>query len=275
MNRSFLARLPALIAVIVIAFFPFYWAINASFQPENRLYQSPADWFPLPGTLAHYKKVFGERDFVLSVRNSAVVAATTTVMALALGSFAACALGRWKPRGRQVVLALILAMTLFPQISVLGALHTTISRIGLYNRLGGLVVSYMLFTLPFTVWTLTTFFAAMPKELEESAVVDGAGPLRTFWSVLLPLAVPGLATTGILAFIGAWNEYLFALSFTITPEARTAPVVIANLSGEGMHEVPWGSIMAASVVVTVPLIIIVLFFQRRIVSGLTAGAVKG
>jgi trehalose/maltose transport system permease protein len=207
--------------------------------------------------------------------NSAIVAAVTTAICLLIGSLAACALARYRMRGRGVLLALILAMTMFPQISVVGAVYTVISNLGLHNRLGGLILSYLLFTLPFTVWVLTNFFRSLPRELEESAYVDGAGPWQAYWRILLPLAAPGMATTGLLAFIASWNEYLFALSLTVTDAAWTVPVAIANFSGLSLHETPWGPIMAASVLVTLPLVLLVLIFQQRIVEGMTAGAVKG
>lgn len=263
-----------LAGILLYTLFPFYWAVNGSLQPPSRLFAIPADYFPIPGTLDSYREIFTDPEFLRSLRNSIIVAASVTLLCLAAGSLAACALARFRMRGTPIILGLILAMTMFPQISVLGAIHAIISWLGLYNTLAGLVLSYMIFCLPLTVWVLTGFFHSLPRELEESAYVDGAGPFQTFWKILLPLAAPGLAATGLLAFIAAWNEYLFALSLTITPEARTAPVAIANLSGATVHETPWGAIMAACVVVTVPLVVLVMLFQRRIVEGLTAGAVK-
>jgi trehalose/maltose transport system permease protein len=188
---------------------------------------------------------------------------------------AAFALGRIRFRGRSVLLFTILGVSMFPQVAVLSGMFELIRWLGLYNRLPALVLSYMIFTLPFTVWVLTTFIRALPKELEEAAIVDGAKPLTIVTKVFLPLLSPALITTGLLAFIAAWNEFLFALTFTLSGEQRTVPVAIALISGASAYELPWGNIMAASVVVTLPLIVMVLFFQRRIVSGLTAGAVKG
>jgi trehalose/maltose transport system permease protein len=209
--------------------------------------------------------------------NSTIVAASVTLLALAIGSLAAFALGRFRFRGRQATLYLMLSMTIFPQIAILGALYTMINRAGLYNSLGALVFSYMIFTLPFTVWVLTSFMRGLPKDLEEAAYIDGASPLQVFYRVMLPLIAPALVTTGLLAFIAAWNEFLYALSFTATPEKRTVPVAIVNFtgaSGSGF-ETPWGQIMAATIIVTLPLIIMTLILQRRILAGLTAGAVKG
>jgi trehalose/maltose transport system permease protein len=168
-------------------------------------------------------------------------------------------------------------MTMFPAIAILGSLFDLVRRLGLYNQLPSLILTYLVFTLPFTVWVLTSFFAGLPKELEEAAYVDGASPFETLYKVMLPLIAPGLVTTGLLAFINAWNEFLFAVSFLQTPDKRTVPLAIFlfNTATGGGFEVPWGTIMAGTVVVTVPLIVLVLIFQNRIISGLTAGAVKG
>jgi trehalose/maltose transport system permease protein len=166
-------------------------------------------------------------------------------------------------------------MTMFPQIAVLGGLFMLLRQAGLFNTHLGLILSYLLFTLPFTVWVLVGYFKGLPRELEEAAYVDGATPLQTLVRIMLPLTGPGLVTTGLLAFIAAWNEYLFALTFTVGDKVKTVPPAIASFGGATPFEIPWGSIMAASVVVTVPLVVLVLIFQQRIVAGLTAGAVKG
>ena len=185
-------------------------------------------------------------------------------------------MGRIRFRGKSLILYTILGMSMFPSIAILGSLYQIIVNIGLFNTYLALIISYLTFTLPFTLWVLTNFFKSMPAELEEAAIVDGATTMQTFRLVLLPLAAPGMVTTGLLAFISAWNEYLFALTFTnSTFSSRTVIVAIANFSGKSEHDLPWANIMAASVTVTIPLIILVLFFQRRILAGLTAGAVKG
>ena len=213
-------------------------------------------------------------DFLRALQNSIIVSFSTVLLSLAFGSFCAYAMGRLKFRGRTPVLYLILSMTMFPQIAILGSLYQMISSAGLYDRLPALIISYLTFTLPFTVWVLTNFFKALPGELEEAALVDGATPFQTFLQILLPLAAPGLVTTGLLAFIAAWNEYLYALTFTQT-RARTVQPAIASFSGNTQFELPWGNILAASVLVTLPLVALVLIFQRKILAGLTAGAVKG
>ena len=169
----------------------------------------------------------------------------------------------------------VLAMTAFPPIAILGSLFQMIRAADLYNRIPGLVLSYQTFTLAFAIWVLANFFRTLPVELEDAAMVDGATPLQALVHIVLPLALPGLVTTGLLAFIGAWNEYLFALTFTQDARARTIQPVIASFSGQGQYDYPWGSIMAASVVVTAPLLVLVVIFQRWILDGLTAGAVRG
>ncbi|QYU70951.1 carbohydrate ABC transporter permease [Leptolyngbya sp. 15MV] len=220
-------------------------------------------------------ELFRNQPFARNILNSVFVAGSVVAVSLALAAGAAYALGRIAFRGRGAILALILAVSMFPQVAVLSGMFELIRWLGLYNNLLGLTLSYMVFTLPFTTWVLTTFMRELPKELEESAMIDGATPFVTVTRIFLPLMAPAMATAGLLAFIAAWNEFLFALTFTLTNEMRTVPVAIALISGASAFELPWGRIMAASVIVTVPLILLVLVFQRRIVSGLTAGAVKG
>jgi len=232
-------------------------------------------YWPDKLTLDNYVGVFRDQPFALNLLNSAVVAIGTVLLSLLLGVLSAYALGKFRFRGKTSIMYIVLAVSMFPQIAVLGGLYTAIQGLGLYNTWGGLIFSYMIFTLPFTVWTLTSFVREIPHELEEAAQVDGATPLQTLFKVMLPVMMPALVTTGLLAFINAWNEYLFALTFTADNKARTVPVAISLFSGASQYELPWAGIMAASVVVTVPLIILVLFFQRNIVEGLTAGAVKG
>ena len=219
--------------------------------------------------------MFREQPFGRNILNSVFVAVSTVLLSLSLAVAAAYALGRIQFRGRTTLLFVVLGVSMFPQIAVLSGMFELIRALGLYNNLLALTLSYMIFTLPFTVWVLTTFMRELPKELEEAAIVDGAKPYTIVTKVFMPLMGPALATTGLLAFIAAWNEFLFALTFTLSSEQRTVPVAIALISGASSYELPWGNIMAASVIVTVPLIVLVLIFQRAIVSGLTAGAVKG
>jgi len=267
-----------LIAVIfVYALFPFYWVVRSSFTPEVNLFQTPVHYFPQHPTLANYRGALSESFFTDALINSAIVAGGVTLLSLAIGASAAFALGRFKFHGRSFVLYVMLSMTIFPQIAILGALYTTISRLHLYDKLGALIFSYLIFTLPFTVWVLTSFMRALPGDLEEAAYVDGATPIQVFYKVLLPLIAPGLVTTGLLAFISAWNEYLYALSFIQSPNHYTVPLAITSFVSKtgSAFAVPWGQIMAATVIITLPLILAVLILQKRIIAGLTAGAVKG
>ena len=267
-----------LIAVIfVYALFPFYWVVRSSFTPEVNLFQTPVKYWPAHPTLENYRQALSAGFFQHALLNSTIVAGSVTLLSLAIGSFAAYALGRFKFHGRSFVMYLMLSMTIFPQIAILGALYTTISKFHLYDTLGALIFSYLIFTLPFTIWVLTSFMRALPGDLEEAAYVDGATPLQVFWKVLLPLIAPGLVTTGLLAFIAAWNEYLYALSFIQSPNKYIVPLAITSfvLPTGSAFAVPWGAIMAATVIVTLPLILLVLILQKRILAGLTAGAVKG
>jgi trehalose/maltose transport system permease protein len=263
-----------LMAVIILyTVFPFYWAIVSSLRPGSDL--TSTTLIPQSPAWDNYVSVFREQPFGRNILNSVFVAVSTVVLSLALAVAAAYALGRIQFRGRRLLLFVILGVSMFPQIAVLSGMFELVRALGLYNNLLALTLSYMIFTLPFTVWVLTTFMRELPKELEEAAIVDGAKPFTIVTKVFLPLLGPALATTGLLAFIAAWNEFLFALTFTLSSEMRTVPVAIALISGASAYELPWGNIMAASVIVTVPLIVLVLIFQRQIVSGLTAGAVKG
>lgn len=264
----------ALMAVIVLySVFPFYWAIVSSLKEGSALFT--VEFWPENVTYQNYINVFAEQPFGHNILNSVIVSVSAVALCLFLSVTAAYALGRVQFHGRGLLLLVILSVSMFPQVAVLSGMFELISALGLYNSRTGLVLSYMLFTLPFTVWILTTFMRELPKELEEAAIVDGASPWVIISKVFMPLLGPVFATTGLLAFIAAWNEFLFALTFTLTNEMRTVPVAISLMSGNSQHELPWGSLMAASVIVTVPLIILVLIFQKRIVSGLTAGAVKG
>lgn len=261
--------------ILLYTIFPFYWMVVSSLKPDSDLYVVPVNYLPKPLSWDHMRFVFKNGDFLKALRNSALVSISTVLLSLVFGSFAAYAIGRMRFRGKMPIMYLILSMTMFPQIAVLGSLYQMITRAHLFNRWPALTISYLTFTLPFTVWVLANFFKAMPGELEEAALVDGATPFGAFYRILLPLALPGLVTTGLLAFIAAWNEFLFAVTFTQDTRARTAPVAIASFSGNTQFDYPWGNIMAAAVIVTIPLVILVLVFQRKILAGLTAGAVKG
>ena len=260
-------------AIVFYAVFPFYYAILSSLKTGTELFS--VDYFPVKWNFDNYVGVFRDNPFATNIWNSVIVAFSTVALALFLGVTAAYALARIHFRGRGMLLLVILGVSMFPQVAVLSGMFQMVRAFGLYNHLPALILSYMIFTLPFTVWVLTTFMRDLPKELEEAAILDGASSWTILTKVFMPLMWPALVTTGLLAFIAAWNEFLFALTFTLTNDERTVPVGIAVMSGASAHELPWGNIMAASVLVTLPLVVLVLIFQRRIVSGLTAGAVKG
>lgn len=263
----------AVVLIVAVSIGPLGYAVVTSLETGSALFDS-APW-PQGATLANYRAVFAEQPFARNIANSIAVAGGVVAVSLALALGAAFALARVSFRGRGLLLGTVLSVSMFPQVAVLSGMFLLIRSLGLYNSLAGLGLSYLMLTLPFTVWMLTSFIRQIPKEMEEAAVMDGAGPLTIIGRVFLPLLWPALISTGLLAFIVAWNEFLFALTFTLTAETRTVPVAIALISGASAHELPWGRIMAASVIVTVPMVVLVLVFQRWIVSGLTAGAVKG
>lgn len=276
MNRSMprtIAFYACVLLIVLIAVFPFYYAIMTSFETGTAIFRP--NLLPESFSWDNYKAIFTRRGFIRSVANSVFIASITVGAALLLAVTASYALARVNFRGRGLLLMTILGVSMFPQIAVLSGLYELINLLGLYNKPWALVLSYTIFTLPFTVWVLTTFMRDLPVEIEEAAIVDGATPWVIITRVFMPLLWPALVTTGLLAFIGAWNEFLFALTFTISADQRTVPVAIALLSGASQQEIPWGPIMAASVLVTIPLIVLVLVFQRKIVAGLTAGGVKG
>jgi trehalose/maltose transport system permease protein len=260
-------------AIIFYTAFPFYWAVISSLKGSGAIFS--VELFPTDPSFDNYRTLFAEQPFARNILNSLIVATVATAISLFLAVTAAYALGRMRFRGNAVMLFAILGVSMFPQIAVLSGMFELVRFLGLYNSLTGLILSYLILTLPFTVWVLTAFMRELPRELEEAAIMDGASPWRVLTRVFLPIMGPALAATGLLAFILAWNEFLFALTFTLSTERRTVPVAIALITGASAYELPWGRIMAASVIVTVPLILLVLVLQRWIVSGLTAGAVKG
>ena len=261
-----------MLVIILYTVFPFYWAIVSSLKPASEMFR--VDFLP-PLNFDNYRAVFEGQPFARNIMNSVLVSVSTVILSLALAVAAAYALGRIQFRGRSILLFTILGVSMFPQVAVLAGMFEMIRALGLYNKALGLVLPYLIFTLPFTVWVLTTFMRQLPKELEEAAIMDGCGPWRIIKDVFMPLLWPALVSTGLLAFIAAWNEFLFALTFVLDNNERTVPVSISLISGASKYEIPWGKIMAASVLVTLPLIGLVLVFQKKIVSGLTAGAVKG
>jgi multiple sugar transport system permease protein len=263
----------AVAGVVIFCLFPFYWLVNISLKTGADL--SSVDFIPPNPTLENYKSIFQNDDFVRALANSAIVAMTTTLLGLIVGSFCAYALARLKMNYKFLLLGIVLTISTFPQIAIAAPLFRLWTDIGLYNTLIGLVIPYLTFALPLSIYILVSFFREIPRDLEEAALVDGATNFEAFRRVIVPLAAPGLATTAILVFIAAWNEFLLASTLTSSREARTTPVAISQFTGSSQFEVPLGTQSAASVVVAIPLVLLVLLFQKRIVAGLTAGAVKG
>ena len=268
-RRAWVVVTTLLVAGLVL---PIYWAVISSFTPESRLFAAPA-LVPTGLVLEHYRALFTQRDFWTPIRNSLVVAGATTVVSVVLGAACAYAIGRLRFRGKSLLLAFVLAVSMFPQIAIVSPLYVVLRAMRLLNTYPGLVLPYLTFAMPLAIWLLVGFFRQLPADLEEAAMMDGAGRMRTLREVILPLAWPGLATTAILTFLYSWNEFLFALSFTLGPERYTVPVAITLFRGQ--YQVPWGQVLAAAVVATIPVAVVVLVAQRRIIAGLTSGAVKG
>lgn len=259
--------------VCVIAVFPFYNAVLTSFRTGQDLFLT--SYLPTTFYWHNYVYALATAGIGRSLLNSIIVAGLTVTLCLAVSVSAAFALARISFAGRRAILLTILCVSMFPQVAVLSGMFELVRFLGLYDSRGALILSYTTFSLPFTIWVLTTFMRTIPLELEEAAIVDGASTPTIITHVFLPIMGPSLVTTGMLAFIGAWNEFMFAMTFVLSSGKRTVPVGIAYLQGASQFELPWGSIMAASVVATLPIVIMVLIFQKRIVSGLTQGAVKG
>jgi multiple sugar transport system permease protein len=260
-------------AIVIFCLAPFYWLVNVSLKTGPDL--SGSAIVPPNPTLNNYQSVLQDDDFIHALLNSAIVSLTTTFLALVVGSFCAYALARLRFPAKFLLLALVLSITTFPPIAIATPVFKLWSDIGLFNTLPGLIIPYLTFALPLAIYILVSFFKEIPKDLEEAALVDGATRFQAFYKIVIPLAAPGLATAGILTFIAAWNEFLFAVTLTSTPKARTVPAAIAFFTGSTEFEEPLGTIAAASVLISIPLILLVLLFQKRIVAGLTAGAVKG
>ncbi|WP_030624145.1 carbohydrate ABC transporter permease [Streptomyces sclerotialus] len=260
-------------AVVAYCLAPFYWMLVSSLRRTSDIFDNSL--LPSPLSLENYRAVFDpSQAFTRALLNSLVVAGVTTLLALVLATFTAYAMARLEFRLKRLVLTLIIATSMFPVVSIAVPLLKLFVDLGWVNTYQAMIVPSMSFTLPLAVWNLTAFFRQLPDELEQAAMVDGCTRGQAFRKVIIPLAAPGLFTTAIITFIAAWNEFLIALSMTNKPEMQTAPVAISKFSGATQFETPFGSQMAAGVLVTVPLVIVVLLFQRRIVAGLTAGAAK-
>jgi multiple sugar transport system permease protein len=276
-GRDYVLWSIAIFLVVVMALLPVLWLISISLKPPEAL--TDQRFIPSEISFENYESLFeggiDESPFIKPLINSIVIALITTVIAITLAAFTAYAIARLEFPGKRVILAGALAIAMFPPISTVGPLFDMWRALGLYDTYLGLIIPYLTFSLPLAIYVLVAFFREIPWELEQAAQVDGATPFQAFTKVIVPLAAPGVFTAAILVFIFCWNDFLFAISLTSSDASRTVPAALAFFTGESAFTAPTGSIAAAAVVVTIPIIIFVLFFQRRIVAGLTAGAVKG
>ncbi|WP_069769399.1 carbohydrate ABC transporter permease [Streptomyces sp. LUP30] len=261
------------VAVVLYALFPVWWIIALSFKNPGTL--TDGDYIPRQWTWENYRGIFQTSEFTRALINSIGIALISTTIAVVLGTMAAYAVARLRFPGKGLLIGMSLLIAMFPPISLVSPLFNIERILGIFDTWIGLIIPYMTFSLPLAIYTLSAFFREIPWDLEKAAKVDGATPAQAFRLVIAPLAAPGVFTTAILVFIFCWNDFLFAISLTSTDRARTVPAAIAFFTGSSQFEQPTGSIAAAAVVITIPIIIFVLFFQRRIVAGLTSGAVKG
>ncbi|MEO5876417.1 MAG: carbohydrate ABC transporter permease [Streptosporangiaceae bacterium] len=259
--------------VVLYALIPVLWIVSLSFKDPGSI--TDGSFIPRKWTWANYRGIFDNDDFVRGLVNSIGIGLISTAVAIVIGTMAAYAVARLQFPGRNLVLGISLLISMFPQISLVTPLFQIERSLGLFNTWLGLILPYITFALPLTIFTLANFFKEIPWDLEKAAKMDGATPVQAFRLVIAPLAAPGVVTTAILAFIVCWNDFLFAISLTSSSAARTAPATISFFTGSSQFEDPTGSIAAAAVIITIPIVLFVLFFQRRIVSGLTSGAVKG
>jgi multiple sugar transport system permease protein len=263
----------AIAAIVILSLVPVLWIVSLSFKDPATI--ADGSFLPSKWSWTNYSGIFKQSIFTAALRNSIGIALISTVIAVIIASFAAYAIARLDFPGRRLILVASLGIAMFPPISLVGPLYNLWRNIGLYDTWPGLILPYMTFALPLSIFTLSAFFREIPWELEQAAQVDGATPFQAFFKVIAPLAAPGIFTTAILVFIFAWNDFVFAVSLTSTSAAQTVPAAISAFPGASQFTQPIGSVAAAAVIVTIPMVVVVLLFQRRIVAGLTAGAVKG
>jgi trehalose/maltose transport system permease protein len=263
----------ATLLVAVFILLPLYWMVATAFKTRANVGASPPQYFPNPISTENFHDAFSTYTFGRYIINSVIVAVVATVLVLVLGTLAGYALGRLPMRGSFTILVLLLMISVFPPIAVVVPLYVVLRDIGWLNSYQALIIPYTAFYLPFAIWILRNYFLAIPREMEESARIDGTSPLRTVWSIILPQAWPGVFTAGIFTFTACWTEFLMALSFNVVNDYRTIPVGIGLFGGQFIT--PYGTLFAASVVAVAPIAVLVFVFRRSVVSGLTAGAVKG
>jgi multiple sugar transport system permease protein len=263
------------IVIVVYSFFPLLWMISLAFKPPSDIVSGKPQFWPTTWTLDNFTTVFSQSLFTRALINSIGIALVATVASVVIAMFAAYAIARLEFRGKKLLLSLALGIAMFPQAALVGPLFDMWRGLGIYDTWIGLIIPYLTFALPLSIWTMSAFFRQIPWEMEYAAQVDGATAWQAFRKVIVPLAAPGVFTTAILTFFFCWNDFLFAISLTSTNNARTVPAALAFFQGASMFQSAVPYVMAASVVVTIPVVILVLIFQRRIVAGLTSGAVKG
>jgi multiple sugar transport system permease protein len=263
------------VLILLWAAFPLLWMLSLAFKSPSTFRSQSPTFLPKDWTWENFKTVFSSDLFTSALRNSFGIAVLATVLSVIVAMFAAYAIARLDFRGKKLLLSMALAIAMFPQAALVGPLFNMWRGLGIYDTWIGLIIPYLTFALPLSIWTMSAFFRQIPWEMEQAAQVDGATAWQAFRKVIVPLAAPGVFTTAILTFFFCWNEFLLAASLTSTDRARTVPAALSAFSGASQFESPVTAIMAASVVVTIPVVIIVLLFQRRIVAGLTSGAVKG
>jgi multiple sugar transport system permease protein len=265
-------NLSALLVVLFVGL-PLYWLVISSFKTPAALGDSPPQYWPNPWTAGNYSQAFKQYDFGIYFRNSLIVTLCATALVLILSTMAGYALGRLPMRGKFSLMVTLLMISLFPEIAVIAPLYTLLKNLGWLDSYQALIIPYTAFFLPFAIWIMRNYMLGIPKEMEETARIDGAGPIRTVWSIILPMALPGVFTAGIFTFTAAWTEFLMALTFNIADNYKTIPVGIATFGTA--TESPFATIFAASVVAVIPIGILVFIFRRFVISGLTSGAVKG
>jgi len=270
-----IGRYIGMVVVVFIALAPFYWALITSIKGGPELNVSPPTLFPHSLDPTNYSNALTSNQpaFAKDLLNSTVVAIVTTILSLVFGSLAAYAIARTKFRGKGLILGIVLSVQMFPLVALVGPLFVFFTNTGLYNTYVALIIPYLVIALPVTVFFLTSFFRDLPPDLEEAAMVDGTSRIGALWRIVIPLTAPGVFAAAILSFIAVWNDFLFGLTMTSDSNAQTVTVAIPLFNGE--HSINYGELAAAAIIVTIPLVIMVLFLQRRIVSGLTSGAVKG
>ena len=261
--------------ILLWAAFPLAWMVSLSFKDPSTFRSSTPTFLPKDWSWANYDSVFSDSLFTSALRNSFGISIIATTLSVVVAMFAAYAIARLDFPLKKVLLSMALAIAMFPQAALVGPLFDMWRRLGIYDTWIGLIIPYLTFALPLSIWTMSAFFRQIPWEMEQAAQVDGATQWQAFRKVIVPMAAPGVFTTAILTFFFCWNEFLLATSLTSTDKARTVPAALTFFTGQSQFQSPITSIMAASVVVTIPVVIIVLLFQRRIVAGLTSGAVKG